>query len=277
MPSYNLPQFERTASSPSPPNSQETSSPPRKMEAPPCPPRPILSAIQPNQASDPQRARSSEAAPASPPRPKQHMRAQSSPPAYLSAIPSTNATTTTSSPPVRRRPLSRRYTRPASLSHLSSRSPLQSHTLPSFSRSHPSSTATSPVSEHGGLDESGSTTLFEELLSSNLERKMRERVEAGKRVKGGEKMGLGGLKPGRELLMWSALNRCSVAARTRINGSSGKIEERNTVEGANVAERTWRDSGLNRATVSDGIEPQDREIPGALHETMSSRRGRRGR
>lgn len=55
-------------------------------------------------------------------------------------------------------------------------------------------------------------------------------------------MGLGGLKPGRELLMWSALNRCSVAARTRINSSSGKIEERNTVEGANVAERS-----LNRA------------------------------
>jgi hypothetical protein len=116
------------------------------------------------------------------------------------------------------------------MNSLSNRSPLQSHSLPSFTRQNPSSSQSHSDSNRG------ETSLFEELLTINLEKKMREKVEQGKLIKGGERIGLGGLKPGRELFIWSIINRCSV--RDRARGGSGRKK------GATI---TWKEeSGLNR-------------------------------
>ncbi|GAA5892702.1 uncharacterized protein JCM6883_007445 [Sporobolomyces salmoneus] len=209
MPSYNLPQFTQLPSSSSPDSSMPTS-------------RPVLAPIQPNSIPPPPL----------PPKPKVHMRAHSSPPAYICAIPSSKPfSTPPPSTTTRRKPLSKRYTRPASLSHLSARSPLQAHSIPSFSLSHSSTRSTTTEGSGEGNDE---RTLFEEMLSMTLERRMREKVESGKRVKGGEKTGLGGLKPGRELWMWSAVNRCS-KHRTTTMGVGMEVE---------VDEKSWRGSAL---------------------------------
>ncbi|GAA6009983.1 hypothetical protein JCM11491_005816 [Sporobolomyces phaffii] len=177
MPSFNLAQFD-------PPSSSDAPPPPRA----PTPPRP-------------------------------HLRAYSASfPAYLSstaALPSDDRGPPPPPPPplerrAGRRPLSKRYTRPASLAYLSQRSPLQS------SSSSAVGALFSPAADGDG------PARFEESLRRSLERKMRERVDAADRHRGrgGERGGWGGLKPGRELWIWTAVNRCSPTT-TRVRGAAG--------------------------------------------------------
>ncbi|GAA5944388.1 uncharacterized protein JCM15063_000940 [Sporobolomyces koalae] len=251
MPSFNLPAFPQLSSPPaSPPTSPRLGSSSHassvKRACPPSP-RPALSVIQPNiirtatssKIGDkslskplpppPTPSRSSPSVPRSdsqqnsPLPASRHSRSQS--------VPNHRSSTLVAAPrpdsPRPRKPLSRRYTRPASLSHLSSRSPLQSHSLPSFAYSTPASNS----SDKNSPEKSNShpETLFEELLTKNLEQKLYARIRVGRSAKGGERLGLGGLKPGREMLIWSAI--------VRANSSRSKSEP------STITPR-WRESGL---------------------------------
>ncbi|CDR43635.1 hypothetical protein NBRC10512_003346 [Rhodotorula toruloides] len=133
------------------------------------------------------------------------------------------------SPAPRPYPLSRRYTRSASLSHLSSRSPVQDRSIPQLSHSSLlDPTVRSDSSTGPELSRTPSPTpqqqLFESLVCATLERRLADRLaKASGQADGGkklaEKAGLMGLRAGREMILWGAIRRVREAEQRR----SGKV------------------------------------------------------
>ncbi|GAA6058857.1 hypothetical protein JCM10212_002801 [Sporobolomyces blumeae] len=269
-----------------PPESLAKLPPPRILR--PAPPIPTSPSGEPNAdpatSMPPVPRRASAASAASHPRP----------------IPTT--------PPLRRKFLSKRYTRPASLSYLSSKSPLQSHALPSFAMSHPGSSSTfgrgslSGTSDgtrgsggdprRGGegdeaLARRSEMSLFEELLVDSLWRRFRPKVRVSVGIAGGDSPSsdstlrrgreggkgradeaagaakarardvgiMTGLKPGRELLIWSAMVRYRMneveeerGGRPRARDPVGRVESPSEM----VRRERERTSGAVRAR--SGVE-----------------------
>ncbi|GAA5960038.1 hypothetical protein JCM21900_004029 [Sporobolomyces salmonicolor] len=223
MPSYNLPIYRPLPH----PSASPASSHARKRSSSHSPRAP-LSPIQAPLTAHPQLSERSTRSPTrtSPSKStNRHARAQSEPPlpsrrharsASLSSNPSAAYSTsplcpsspTPASPALPHRPLSRRYSRPASMSLLSSRSPVQQHSIPSFSISHPSLPSSS--SSFSRTSHPLHATLFEDLLLRTLERRLRDKLQGSKKTAVGERAGLGGLRAGREMWIWSAVRRVRV-------------------------------------------------------------------
>ncbi|KAK4334416.1 hypothetical protein RTBOTA2_003164, partial [Rhodotorula toruloides] len=129
------------------------------------------------------------------------------------------------SPAPRPYPLSRRYTRSASLSHLSSRSPVQDRSIPQLSHSSfLDPPAHSDSSTRADASRTPSPTpqqqLFESLVCATLERRLADRIakasgqsDGGKKL--AEKAGLMGLRAGREMILWGAIRRVREAEQRR--------------------------------------------------------------
>ncbi|GAA5931253.1 hypothetical protein JCM1841_000875 [Sporobolomyces salmonicolor] len=228
MPSYNLPIYRPLPH----PSASPASSHARKRSSSHSPRAP-LSPIQAPRTAHPQLSERLTRSPTriSPSKSTiRHARAQSEPPlpsrrharsASLSSHPSAAYSTsplrpsspTPASPGLPPRPLSRRYSRPASMSLLSSRSPLQQHSIPSFSISHPSLPSSS--SSFSRTSHPLHATLVEDLLLRTLERRLRDKLQGSKKTAVGERAGLGGLRAGREMWIWSAVRRVRVRESER--------------------------------------------------------------
>ncbi|GAA5929732.1 hypothetical protein JCM10213_002770 [Rhodosporidiobolus nylandii] len=97
-----------------------------------------------------------------------------------------------------RAPLSRRYTRPLAESYLTSRAPVQVGSVPRFSTPLPFFSSNPPDTQQ---------RLFESLVFLILTRRLAEKLQKMAMHQLGERAGLGGLRAGREMLIWAACVR----------------------------------------------------------------------